>query len=118
MGEKSLIKIENKTIFQKIKLFFKKLFLKDEKQKLDQVDTANKNSINIIDELGIKQEVIQLQQQYESGLIYENDLTDSQKEKLITLYKEQINNLEKRVIENKKILNNYKTKILDIKNNI
>ena len=110
MGEKSLIKIENKTIFQKIKLFFKKLFLKDEKQKLDQVDTANKNSI--------KQEVIQLQQQYESGLIYENDLTDSQKEKLITLYKEQINNLEKRVIENKKILNNYKTKILDIKNNI
>lgn len=111
--EKSLIQVNENSIFYKIKRFFKNLFNK-------KIDTANnyatieetknsdgnkdkKNSFmesikNIENE---ETKLLKLQKQYRSGEIKEEDLTEEQVKSLCDLYDKQIASL-KRSNENRK----------------
>ena len=59
--------------------------------------------------------LLELQKQYELGLIKEENLTIEERENLIKLYKEQINTLKINIHEYKQELNHYKNKIIEIK---
>lgn len=77
-----------------------------------------KSSINdkgLIEKLKEEREILKLQQKYDAGKITEDDLQEEEKEKLIVLYKKQIETLEMDIAINKKKLENYKNKIIRIK---
>lgn len=61
--------------------------------------------------------LLELQKKYEDGIIVEKDLSSEEKERLISLYKEQICNLKSNITDLKKDLEYYKNKIIEIKNN-
>ena len=101
--EKSLISIKEGSIFNKIKIFFIKLFKKD-KGTLNEV-----SSEEVVDEVikpkdmqreeflkyvkNVENEatkLLKLQKQFDEGIIDVDDLTQEQKEALIDLYKKQI----------------------------
>lgn len=100
--EKGLIKVNENSIFYKIKRFFKNLFVRKENN-LDTVmnievkEESNKNSFkedirNIENE---ETKLLKLQKQYHSGQISEKDLTDKQIKDLTNLYKKQNEEIRK-----------------------
>lgn len=104
--EKSLVKINENSIFFKIKQFFINLFHKNETA--DNVVTANVSSNITADEdkrnafmeelKKIEDEetlLLKLQNKYRNGEIKEEDLTDEQVNSLCNLYDKQIANLKK-----------------------
>ena len=120
--EKSLIKINENSIFHKIKQFFKNLFHKNESAVNDipaeasnviRSDKDKRNSFmeeikKIEDEETL---LLELQKKYRTGEIKEEDLTDEQVNSLCKLYDKQISNLRKsNEIRKQKILE-YKKKL-------
>lgn len=116
--EKSLVAINEKSIFYKIKKFFKNLF-NSNKNIQPQVVNINSN----IHEDGIKKEtfieslknieneetkLLKLQKQYEKGEISTGELSSDQMSSLKELYKKQISDLEKSNEYRKKKISQHK----------
>ena len=103
--EKSLVQVNENSIFYKIKSFFRNLFHKQ--KEVENIISVERNSVDnvtekksaFIDNLkNIKDEetiLLKLQQQYRNGEIKEEDLTEEQKKSLYDLYDKQIANLKK-----------------------
>lgn len=117
--EKSLIQVNENSIFYKIKRFFRNLFHKEEiiintppveeKVEVDNKKSAFIESIkNIEDE---ETELLKLQKQYRSGEIKEEDLTKEQVNSLCELYDKQIEKLRKSNEIRKQRLAEYRRKL-------
>lgn len=113
MKNNMLIKTENISIFRKILNFFKNIFHKKENTKQHTGKSQEiKQENNIINELGEKRKIIDLQKQYETGIVKEEDLTEAETKNLIELYKEQIGTIEYNIQTELKELEFYKQKII------
>ena len=118
--EKSLVKINENSIFFKIKQLFRKLFSKKELVVTDVPVTGNnrpnenKKNTFMEDIKKIEDEetiLLKFQKKYRSGEIKEEDLTEEQVNYLCKLYDRQIANLKKsNEIKKQKILE-YRKKI-------
>ena len=117
--EKSLIIVNEKSIFYKIKCFFKKLLKKDyvetpivevEENKVNE-DSPKEKFMEYIKNIEDEEtKLLKLQTKYRSGEIKEEELTREQVSSLCDLYDRQIENLRKsNQIRKQKILN-YKRK--------
>lgn len=122
--DKLLVKVNEKSIFYKIKRFFKNLFSRKESdvdnsfvftQIEDDIqgDKDRKNSFmeeikNIEDE---ETKLLKLQKQYRSGEIKEEELTEEQVKSLCDLYDKQIANLRKSNEMRKQRLLEYRRKL-------
>lgn len=101
--EKSLIQVNENSIFYKIKRFFRNLFHKEEilvntppieeKFEVDNKKSDFIESIKNIEDEEIK--LLKLQKQYRSREIKEEDLTKEQVTSLCDLYDKQIEKLKK-----------------------
>ena len=115
--EKSLIKHEKLNLFQKVKNFFSRIFHKKAIVKqfnYEQVSTKKQSELDLLRK---EQELLSLQERYENGDIKEEELTDTEKQELTVLYKKQIRILQENITEYKNKLNNYKEKIVRIRDN-
>lgn len=121
--EKSLVQVNEKSIFYKIKRFIKNLFHKDIRNEsttivgeriFSNVEIENKKSSFLENIRNVENEetkLLKLQKQYRSGEIKEEDLTEEQKNSLYILYDKQIADLKKsNEIRKKKILD-YRRKL-------
>ena len=102
--EKSLIRVNENSIFYKIKQFFKNLFSRNEftvtdvpvtendRQDENKKNTFMENIKKIEDEETV---LLKLQKKYRNGEIKEEDLTEEQVNSLCKLYDKQISNLRK-----------------------
>lgn len=70
---------------------------------------------NLLEELEEQRKNLELQRKYESGIVQEENLTEEEKEKLIALFNQQIEILERNIENYKKTLRYYRDKILEIK---
>ena len=104
--EKSLVKVNENSIFYKIKQFFKNLFHKNESrntiitEEVSNSITRDENKKNqFIEELRKIEDketlILKLQNKYRNGEIKEEDMTEEQKNSLCALYDKQIENLKK-----------------------
>lgn len=86
-------------MLEKIKNIFRRMFKKQKLLEETILKTEIKNNAlktnNFKEELSKNTEIYNTQKMYEEGKITENDLQISQIRKLINLYKEQINMLDK-----------------------
>lgn len=121
--EKSLVQVNEKSIFYKIKRFIKNLFHKDIRNEsttivgesiFSNVENENKKSSFLENIRNVENEetkLLKLQKQYRSGEIKEEELTEEQKNSLYILYDKQIADLKKsNEIRKKKILD-YRRKL-------
>ena len=120
--EKSLVRVNENSIFYKIKSFFRNLFHKNTKIEENIVNEENINN-NIIEEKkseflksikNIENEetiLLKLQKQYRSGEIKEEELTEEQVNSLCALYVKQIANLRKSNKIRKQKLLEYRRKL-------
>lgn len=121
--EKSLIQVNENSIFYKIKSFFKNLFKKnnntidnysviEEKDRSEKIsnkkDSFLENIKNIENE---ETKLLKIQKQYRSGEIKEEELTEEQVESLCELYDKQIANLRKSNEIRKQKLLEYRKKL-------
>ena len=118
--EKSLVQVNRNGIFNKIKMFFKNLFSKnnvidnncytieDEKNN-ENIKKSFMESIRNIEDEEIK--LLKLQKQYRNGEIKEEELTEEQVNSLCALYDKQIANLRKSNQIRKQILLEYRRKL-------
>ena len=103
--EKSMVKINENSIFYKIKNFFRNLF---NKNTINKVNIASKDTINtnqrnndssfmknLKDIESEESKILKLQKAYRKGDIKENDMTEEQISSLLNLYDRQIANLKK-----------------------
>ena len=67
--------------------------------------------MSIFNEFEEKNRLLKLQNDYENGIIKEDELSEEQKEELMNLYNEQIRNLEEEILRDKVELKMYKQKI-------
>ena len=119
--EKSMVKINENSIFYKIKQFFKKLFYKKETINNITVETnkvilQNDNKKNkFMEEIkNIEDEetlLLKLQKKFRSGEIKEEELTEEQVKSLCELYDKQIANLRKSNEIRKQKLLEYRKKL-------
>lgn len=103
--EKSLVKINENSIFYKIKRFFKNLLSKkkdadnyivEEKTVIKQDEDKRNQFMEQIRKIEDEETILlKLQNQYRSGEVKEEDLTDEQVSSLCKLYDKQIANLKK-----------------------
>ena len=117
--EKSLIQVNENSIFYKIKRFFRNLFHKEEiivntlsveeKVEVDNKKSAFIESIKNIEDEETK--LLKLQKQYRSGEIKEEDLTKEQVTSLCDLYDKQIEKLRKSNEIRKQRLAEYRRKL-------
>lgn len=116
--DKMLIKKEKIGFFQRISNYIRKIFFNTKKHEtvIDFVPKSTDN--NLIKELEEKRKIIELQNKFESNIIKEEELSEEEKEKLTDLYKEQIETLEKNILNYQQNLRVYKNKIIEMKNNI
>lgn len=114
--EKSLTKVQNKNTFDKIITFFKNMFTKKLKKEFEKSIECNKeNEVSKNINIENKFNILNLQKQFEKGLINEEELKEEEKEQLILLYKEQIDNIKNNINFKKQELNKYKMEILNLK---
>ena len=118
--EKSLVQVNRNGIFNKIKMFFKNLFSKnnvidnncytieDEKNN-ENIKKSFMESIRNIEDEEIK--LLKLQKQYRNGEIKEEELTEEQVNSLCALYDKQIANLRKSNQIRKQKLLEYRKKL-------
>ena len=119
--EKSLVKINENSIFYKIKQFFKKLFYKKETINNITVETNkvilqndNKKNKFMEEKKNIEDEetlLLKLQKKFRSGEIKEEELTEEQVKSLCELYDKQIANLRKSNEIRKQKLLEYRKKL-------
>ena len=117
--EKTLIQINENSIFYKIKIFFINLFHKEkiivnnrqieEKVELEDRKSDFVESIKNIEDDETK--LLRLQKQYRSGEIKEEDLTQEQINSLCALYDKQIEKLKKSNEIRKQKLLEYRKKL-------
>lgn len=117
--EKSLVQVNENSIFYKIKRFFRNLFHKEEiiintppveeKVEVDNKKSAFIESIKIIEDEETK--LVKLQKQYRSGEIKEDELTKEQVVSLCELYDKQIEKLRKSNEVRKQRLAEYRRKL-------
>ena len=98
--EKSLVQVNRNGIFNKIKMFFKNLFSKN--------NVIDNNCYTIEDE---ETKLLKLQKQYRNGEIKEEELTEEQVNSLCALYDKQIANLRKSNQIRKQKLLEYRRKL-------
>ena len=120
--EKSLVQVNENSIFYKIKQFFRNIFHKDTEFKSNVVEENISSNIqdetkksafiesikNIEDE---ETKLLKLQKQYRSGEIKEEELTQEQVNSLCALYDKQIANLKKSNEIRKQKLLEYRRKL-------
>ena len=118
--EKSLVQVNRNGIFNKIKMFFKNLFSKnnvidnncytieDEKNNENIKKSFMESIRNIEDE---ETKLLKLQKQYRNGEINEEELTEEQVNSLCALYDKQIANLRKSNQIRKQKLLEYRRKL-------
>lgn len=112
MEEKSLIKDRKIGFFQKKIISFKET-LNDKKEiKVEEKPYKNSN-VNAKNKFKEENELIMLQRDYENGKIKEEELSESQKKELLTLYKKQIATLEEETAKYQRIKESYKAKIIE-----
>jgi len=121
--EKSLIQVNENSIFYKIKSFFKNLFKKnnntiDNYSVIEEKDRIKKNSNkkdsfleNIKNIENEETKLLKIQKQYRSGEIKEEELTEEQVKSLCELYDKQIANLRKSNEIRKQKLLEYRKKL-------
>lgn len=69
-------------------------FIKKEKQFEQEIESPVIKNNNFISAIKQDGQILNLQESFESGKIKEEDLTEDEKNKLIELYKKQINELK------------------------
>ena len=121
--EKSLVQVNENSIFYKIKRFFKNLFNKnkdttDNSVVIEETNSSSENENkkssfmefikNIEDEETL---ILKLQKQYRSGEIKEEELTEEQVNSLCALWDKQIANLRKSNEIRKQRLLEYRRKL-------
>lgn len=121
-NEKSLEKVNENSIFYKIKKFFRSLFYKTNSN-VESINVKEKTIINnqesnkssFMEEIrNIENEetkLLKLQKQYRSGEIKEEELTEEQVNSLCALYDKQIANLRKSNEIRKQKLLKYRRKL-------
>lgn len=92
-------------------------FIKKEKQIEQKIESPVIKTNNFI--LGIKQDgqTLKLQECFESGKVKEDELTEEEKNKLIELYKKQINELKQDIRNYDIAINTIRKKVLNFKKN-
>lgn len=109
-------KLENISIWKRIVNFIKKIFSKDD---VLLIDSSKENEYTVIEntaeELSDEYKIIQIQKDYESGIIKEEDLSECEKESLKALYRKQIETLKIDISMKKKEFLGYKEKIVKAK---
>ncbi len=102
--KKSMVEINENSIFYKIKTFFRNIFRKDVKiennimEEPKTINQENSKSNFMRDIRNIENEetkLLKLQKQYRNGDVKEEDMTKEQISSLIALYDKQITNLKK-----------------------
>lgn len=121
--EKSLVQVNENSIFYKIKKFFRNLFHKNtefesnvivEENISNNIENETKKSSFIESIKNIEDEetkLLKLQKQYRSGEIKEEELTQEQVNSLCALYDKQIANLKKSNEIRKQKLLEYRKKL-------
>ena len=121
--EKSLVQVNEKSIFYKIKKFFRNLFNRN--KTIDEANIIEKYSDNALEKENPKNsfmeairniedeetKLLKLQTQYRSGEIKEEELTEEQVNSLCSLYDKQIDSLRKSNEMRKKRLLEYRKKL-------
>lgn len=119
MENNKLIKVQKKTIFSKISNYIKSIFAKtniyDSK---DEFIIVENNKENIFDSFEKDKDLLNIQEKFENGKLNEEDLTEQEKQELINLYKEQINDLKKNIDYYKTNLETCKNKIINLKKSL
>ena len=124
--EKNLIEKNEKSIFGRIKNFFKKLFNKKENAVVNE--TVEESSASVKENNEFKEyikmtedeetKLLELQARYRRGEIGQNDLTEEQIDALCDLYDKQIEELNKSIkIKEEKIADHKKRKQQRVENN-
>lgn len=118
VDEKSLMPINEKNIFYKIKTFFAGIFRKKENVSLNEdtieveekvEETERDAFIQSIRNIGKEEmELLELQKKYTSGKIKINDLTKEQIDSLSSLYIKQTEELKKSNERRRKRIEDYK----------
>lgn len=114
--EKNLIEKEEKSLFGKIKNFFKNLFRKKQVEINDEPVVEEREVVNEFKE-SIKMtqdeefQLLELQKKYRRGEIAENDLTDEQIDALCDLYDKQIEEIKLSIRRNEEKIAEYKRRI-------
>lgn len=102
--EKSMVKINENSIFYKIKNFFRNIFGRNEKnvkniiEERKTISQENGKSSFIENIRNVENEetkLLKLQKKYRNGEIKEENMTQEQVSSLIALYDKQISNLRK-----------------------
>ena len=114
-------------IFSKIASFFRNIFarkdnikgIQEEQQKVENLVTDEKTKNNFTESIKILtiDETTKLQQDYKSGIIKEEDLTEEQYNNLIKLYDKQIDNYKTSINMKKEQLRGYKRRITEMRKN-
>lgn len=108
--EKSLSNVRETGIFNKIKAFFKRWFVGEEKQETVIINKEQDFKEELKNVENEETKLVELQKKYRAGEIAAEELTMEQIDALCNLYDKQILDIEKS-IENKKVkLANYKKK--------
>lgn len=124
--EKNLIEKNEKSIFGRIKNFFKKLFNKKENAVVNE--TVEESSASVKENNEFREHIkmtedeetklLDLQARYRRGEIGQNDLTEEQIDALCNLYDKQIEDLKQSIkIKEEKIAEHKKRKKQRVENN-
>lgn len=117
--------MEKISIWKRIINLVKKIINKNDvllidSSKQDKINTKN----NMLEEFSQEKRILELQRKYKSGMIKETEISESDKEELMKLYRKQIENLNINIAIKEKEIQGYKEKILEtrqkllLKNNI
>lgn len=114
--EKNLIEKKEKSVFGRIKNFFRKFFNKKEEIVEDKTDDVgiktNENNNDFKEYIKITEDeetkLLDLQRRYRRGEIGEKDLTDEQIKSLCALYDKQIVEIQKTIDAKSQELAEYK----------
>lgn len=102
-----LIELKGNSIFNKVRVFFKKLFFKNTEEQFENTNMIKKDilektvSLNVKEEKtidfcqGINKEMLDLQKKFHSGEVKSSELSPEQIRELINLYNKQNKQLEK-----------------------
>ena len=124
--EKNLIEKNEKSVFGRIKNFFKKLFNKKENavvnETVEESSTSAKENNEFKEYIKMTEDeetkLLDLQARYRRGEIGQNDLTEEQIDALCHLYDKQIEELNKSIkIKEEKIAEHKKRKQQRVENN-
>lgn len=121
--EKSLVQVNENSIFYKIKSFFKNLFHREQvisevnaieyhiDNTAEKENTRNSFMENLRNIENEEIRLLKLQKQYRSGEIKEEELTEEQVKSLCALYDKQITDLRKSNEKRKQKLLEYRRKL-------